>query len=319
MSALRIELFGHARVTVSGSAMPLRLQKTCEALFVYLLLYSRPYCTRDQVIGAFWGDQDEGSARSCLNTALWRLRGALESSPVMAGKYLVALPTGAIGFNWESDFWLDVRQFTTTLEPILRRHASALAQSDADAAETSLGLYRGDLLVDVDRDWALRERENLRQLYLNGLARLSDHYAHIGEPAKSLSHAQKILEMDPLREEIHRRVMQLHADMGHRSLALRQYDHCRQLLRTELGILPMEETTALYRQIAGTDPSSRPFDEADLQPLQRALVELQQAALRIEDARALVVRAMAQARGNGNRPGVTGGSGHPPTAKRPAE
>lgn len=316
MSELRIELFGHARVTAPNSSTPIRLQRTSESLLVYLLLYSRPLCTRDQVIGAIWGDHGEQSARSCLNTALWRLRSALESITAPTGKYLVVLPTGEIGFNWESDYWLDVNQFASKLEPLLRRPTSQLDRSDVEAAENSLRLYQGDLLVDIDRDWALRERESLRQLYLNGLAKLSDHYANIGEPVRSLSHAQQILELDPLREEIHRRVMQLHADMGQRSLAIRQYDRCCQFLRTELGILPMEETTALYQRIAGTDPSSHPNDDLDLQPLQRALVELQHAAQRIEYARAQVLRAMAQAQDHVVRTGVGERPGRLPTAKR---
>lgn len=78
----------------------------------------------------------------------------------------------------------------------------------------------------------------------------------------------------------------------------------------------MEETTALYQRIAGTDPSSHPNDDLDLQPLQRALVELQHAAQRIEYARAQVLRAMAQAQDHVVRTGVGERPGRLPTAKR---
>lgn len=298
MNELRIELLGHIRITASGSSSPLRLQRTCETLLGYLLLYSRPFCSREEIAGAFWGDHGELSARNCLNTALWRLRRALGPANAVAGEYFLTPPTGAIGFNWASDHWLDVREFEVAVEPINRRPVSQLDPSEVALAENGLGLYRGDLLADVDGDWAIGEREHLRQVYLNSLARLTDYYANRNEPGKSLTFARRILEFDPLREDIHRRVMRLHVDLGQRPLALRQYEYCRRLLQTEMGIPPMEETTSLYEQIAGALTPERAAS-LDLRSCERALSELNLAATRIEEARLQVVRAMAHLRGLG--------------------
>jgi predicted ATPase len=49
--------------------------------------------------------------------------------------------------------------------------------------------------------------------------------------------------------------MQLYAQTGRRSAALRQYTECVRLLDEELGLAPAEETTALYEQIRAMPPA----------------------------------------------------------------
>ncbi len=45
---------------------------------------------------------------------------------------------------------------------------------------------------------------------------------------------------------------------ANRAAALRQYDHCKELLRSELDVEPMLETRALYAQILNEDMSVVP-------------------------------------------------------------
>jgi DNA-binding SARP family transcriptional activator len=60
---------------------------------------------------------------------------------------------------------------------------------------------------------------------------------------------EDILMRDPLREEVHRALMQCYWKMGRRSSAVGQFQRCARLLQSELQILPMPETISLYRQI----------------------------------------------------------------------
>jgi DNA-binding SARP family transcriptional activator len=50
-------------------------------------------------------------------------------------------------------------------------------------------------------------------------------------------------------EDFHRLAMRLHADGGDRLAVIWQYQACRLALRTELDMLPSEETEALYRRL----------------------------------------------------------------------
>src|SRR5262249_32187600 len=61
--------------------------------------------------------------------------------------------------------------------------------------------------------------------------------------------AQRLLQLDPAREETHRLLMRLYAAAGQRAQALRQYEHCRDILERDLQAKPDTETERLHRQL----------------------------------------------------------------------
>lgn len=296
MSLLRISLFGGVQVTHEGVASGGAPTRSVQALLAYLLLQRRRAHSRESLLGTFWGEHDEESARNCLNTTLWRLRRVLEPPGVPRGTYLVTTPSGDVGFNIQSPYWLDV--------DVLERHASAvmdasdgaLEGSDVTRLEEAVRLYTGDVLDGVYDDWALRERERLRALYLNSLIGLMRYHAIHGAPQRSIAHAEEILRHDPLREEIHRELMRLHVATGARAKAARQYDTCKRLLAEELGVEPMPETQALLAaikrgiDIRGSEPTIAAADALTLelrgaaQSVDRALAYLREVVGRVEAA-----------------------------------
>ncbi len=249
MSSLSISLFGSFRISRDNRSLDLKVPRAALALLAYLLVYHQRSHPRDILAGLFWGDHAQERARSCLNTALWRLRSALEAGDVGRGTYLITTPMGDVGFNQESDHWLDVAVFESQISRASAQSPSAMSAANAQELEHTLQLYNGELLEGFYEDWALRERERLRGLYLSGLKCLMGYYKHIGAYEQSLKCGQQILSHDPLREEIHREMIRLYVDNGQRALAVHQYQICRQALVQELGIAPMEETQALHAQI----------------------------------------------------------------------
>src|SRR5664279_4860343 len=69
---LKISLLGGFKFQREGSIVRLETAKT-GALLAYLALQSRPQ-PRHKLIGLFWGDQPEASARRNLRHALWNIR-----------------------------------------------------------------------------------------------------------------------------------------------------------------------------------------------------------------------------------------------------
>ena len=294
MSALQIYLFGTVRIVCEDRPVTIQMNPAAQALLVYLLLFRHRTHRRDVLIDLFWGNHDEGRARRCLSTTLWRLRSQLEPAPIPHGPYLATTATGDIGFNTGSDYWLDVAIFEAKVTPVLARPVSAMATADALELEKALQLYTGELLEGYYDDWALRERERLRGLYLKSLGRLLLYYQHLGHYENSLACGQKILDIDPLREEIHREMMRLYLQVGQRALAVQQYETCRRVLAAELKISPMAETQALYAQIvsaSGHDP--RPAGLLDEQSnLRQALQQLNLATRGFDEAREQLQRAI---------------------------
>lgn len=61
--------------------------------------------------------------------------------------------------------------------------------------------------------------------------------------------ARRQLALSNWDERAHRRLMLALAKMGQRNETLAQYDRCFEILQTELGVEPSDETVALYEQI----------------------------------------------------------------------
>ena len=59
----------------------------------------------------------------------------------------------------------------------------------------------------------------------------------------------RILTENRCDETAYRQLMQAYAAQGRRSEALRQFQHCKQILHEELGISPTPETTHVYHSI----------------------------------------------------------------------
>jgi DNA-binding SARP family transcriptional activator len=278
MSSLNVSLFGGMKVCIESQQNQIKLTRITQLLLAYLLLERNRLHPRDVLAGLLWGERDQQSARSCLNTALWRLRQALEPDQALHGAYLITLNSGEVGFNMNSDYWLDVAVFDERIQRVSTRSVELMQAAEAQELEASLDLYCGDLLEGVYEDWALRAREQKRLHYINGLLVLMHYYRREKEFEKSLAFGQKVIALDPLREEVHRELIHLYLAQGQRALAARQYEICCQSLRDELGILPMEETQALYQQIMdGSQVLQQPPTGWNPADLQQIIKELRQA------------------------------------------
>ncbi len=249
MSSVRISLLGVVRVTHQGLPIGISMGRSVKALLGYLTLFRHRIHAREVLAGLFWGESSEKRARSCLSTTLWRLRKVLEPGSISAGAYLLTTPTGEIGFNRESDHWIDIEIFEDRIKPILAIPYDSLKETEVSQLERFLHLYKGELMEGFYDEWALRERERLRSLFVKGQFHLLQYYSHHVAWEQGLVCAQNILNLDPLREEIHREMMRLYFKNGQRALALRQYEKCRETLASELDVLPMKETQILYHQI----------------------------------------------------------------------
>lgn len=265
MDTLQITLFGQISVVHPNHTAPLKISRNLQYFLAYLLLQHH-LVPREVLMEVFWVDDPPERARSSLTTALWRLRQVLEPHGVSTGTYLVASNAGEVGFNWDSSHWLDTESFESHVCPFLRKSLSVLTEDDIKRLEGILPLYRGELLEGSYEDWALRERERFRSLYFTCLTRLMTYYTSHNNFEKSIAYGHDILQLDPLREEIHRDLMHVYLQCGQRALAIRQYTLCRELLSRELGVSPLAETEILYQQIIESSCSASAADGGELTP-----------------------------------------------------
>jgi DNA-binding SARP family transcriptional activator len=194
-------------------------------------------------------------ARRNLTKALTNLRQLLEP-------YLL-IERHSVAFNHQAAAAVDVVIFLAAVE------GSAVLEPDDPGRDLAplrqaVSLYRADFLEGFYvknalefEEWALGQREYLRELMLQALRRLTGQSARLeADPAVALAYCRRWLRLEAWQEEAHRQMMLLLARSGQRDAALAQYETCRRLLAEELGVEPMPETTALYERLkaAGTAP-----------------------------------------------------------------
>lgn len=231
-------LGGFSARLASGEPVVLPTRKT-RALLAYLALRPNRTHPRESLAALLWGERPDARALNSLSQAVTALRKGLakaEPAPLIT-------QTDSIAFRADAAY-TDVATFE-----------ACTTSSAAEDLERALALYTGDLLAGIGvhdpafEDWLELERERLRTLAVEALSRLMSMRAAAGEHEHAVSAAKRLLEFDPVAENAHRVLMQTYAAQGQIGLALRQYRHCTDLLRRELGIEPDAETARLHDEL----------------------------------------------------------------------
>jgi hypothetical protein len=116
-------------------------------------------------------------------------------------------------------------------------------------------------------EWLADERERLAGLHADALERLARLQEHDRRWPDAIRCAERLVALDPLREESHRLLIELCQASGDRARAVRAYHACAVTLERELGIAPSPGTRAAYESLiaarsapTGTRvPSTSPF------------------------------------------------------------
>ncbi|MFB0629859.1 BTAD domain-containing putative transcriptional regulator [Streptomyces sp. AB3(2024)] len=220
-----LRLLGTFRYEAPGGAVAVEVPG--QRLLAFLALHRS--ISRGVLAGTLWPDSGEGHAQGSLRTTLWRLR--------RGGRHVVDVRGEMLSLREEVT--VDVHAF--------RRTALRVVDADGDPGEDpGLGLlFAGDLLPGWDEEWALLERERLRQLRLHALEALSARLIRSGRHALALDAALTCVGIEPLRESAHRAVVAVHLAEHNAVEAVRQYGAFRRLVRAELGVEPSARFRAM--------------------------------------------------------------------------
>lgn len=216
---------------LSDRHRPVLVPRPAQRLLAYLALRARPVARRT-VAATLWADLGDAQGLARLRSTLWRL-------PAVGGHQLVLSRQSRLSLAPEVE--VDVR---------LVRQEDRLDELDVDRLSC-------DVLPDWPDDWVDVERERFRQVRLHLLERLAERASERRHYGRALQAALTAVASDPLRESAHRQVMTIHLAEQNPAEALRQYEACRRVLRTELGLAPAPATRAVVETLLG-----RPLDEA---------------------------------------------------------
>ncbi len=212
-----LHLFGGPFVTCVNKR--LEVPEGSKRLLVFVALH-RGRIERRYAAGALWPTGDDIRAAGNLRSALWRLNGA-GVQVLSADKHGVAI---------RDDVLVDVHVVSSWAARLI----GGLASHD-DLGIMPWGVDALDLLPGWYDDWALLERERIRQRLLHALEALSRELVQLRRCAEAVEAAMMAVGADPLRES---------AQLEGR----RTFDAYRDVLARELGTEPGPELTAMVRR-----------------------------------------------------------------------
>ena len=219
-----------------------------KSIFAYLAYHSHKRICRDVLMDVFWPKSMRDSARNSLNVAIHGLRKRFQQFDP-EGEYIV-FSNECYFINPEMEIWTDVNDFGDLwmkAQSVERNHGLDAAAACYDQVAS---MYTGDFMSDeLYEDWSTLERENLKEIFLVALEKISECRFDSGNLAEAISLCKAILERDNCREEIYRRLMCCYQKAGRREKALCVYRQCIRALKDELDAEPSAATTDLYRKI----------------------------------------------------------------------
>jgi DNA-binding SARP family transcriptional activator len=238
---LRVELLGGFRVSVDGQTVDTSAwrRRKPAALMKLLALAPQHHLHRGQLVDLLWPDLDEASGGANLRKAVHQARRAL----AQVGRPAVIAADA-------DHIWLDGDTVVVDVEEFRAAVVAARRVSDVDLFQRAVELYRDDLLPeDRYEDWAAAPTDTLRVEFLAVLEEYAGLLESRGEIGKAIEIVRRLVEIEPLREENHVRLIRLSALAGRRSEALRVYERLRTTLITELGTEPGPEAQRLFEEI----------------------------------------------------------------------
>jgi DNA-binding SARP family transcriptional activator len=222
-----VHLLGGPYVTANGRR--LEVPEGSKRLLAFLSL-RRGRVERSYAAGALWPHGEDHRASGNLRSALWRLRGA-DIDIFDTDKWSLSMRAGVL---------VDVHEIADCASRLID---DAVLADDLDMTPALTGAL--DLLPGCYDDWAIIERERLRQRVLHALEALSRRLTASGRFASAVEAALAAVEVEPLRESAQRVLFEAHLAEANWVEARRGFVTYRNLLRRELGVEPSTELAML--------------------------------------------------------------------------
>lgn len=190
--------------------------------------------TRNQIFEMFWPHLGIKEATNVFHVTKRKISEKL-------GHEITAYSNGFYIHSPRVNILYDAHEFETSMEIAIQSE-----QLSPSHYYRAVQLYRHEYLPGVDMPWAVAKREKLRDYFVQALIGLGRLHAALGEHNRSLCYFNRALNERPDREDVHRSIMQVHAQKGEIQRALEQYKRLEKLLKQKFNIAPSQESRTMF-------------------------------------------------------------------------
>lgn len=252
---LSIQTLGDLKIIYDGKIIDLKKlrRKKLRSLFQYFITHPDQIVPAEKLMEEFWPGLAPKKARHNLNTYIYMFRKFLEDSldkQIASGLLTKEGDAYKLNLSNLDAVWIDYREFM-----YLCGHCKELWINGDKVKGIELGyktreIYKGDYMPsEIYEDWTVLLREKLKENYIWINQKIAEYHWERGEKDIALQHLETLLEYEPIREELHRLLMEWYYAAGKRTRAIKQYKILKKILKTQLNVSPEYKTVQLYKDI----------------------------------------------------------------------
>ena len=216
-------------------------------LLAYLVFCRNSVTTQDNYLSLLQGVGSDESAdpNGRLKATFYRARTMLDQVQNGAGHDWIIRKNGTYAWNTEIPLRLDVEEF----EDLCKQAGAAADETTRlELYLQALDLYRGDFLPKLSMEpWVMPIHAYYHQMFLNAAEQALALLAAREQWDTVAALSEKALTVEPYSEAMYQYLMRARIARKDRPGALRAYDEMSELLFSTFGVMPSEESRALYR------------------------------------------------------------------------
>lgn len=225
MKEISVQLMGNPEIRAGDEKISFPYKKA-EAFFYYMCVKRK--VSREEVICLLWGDEDETTGKKKLRDAVYQVKRLLGKDLLLIwGHTDIALnPEAALKTDWDQV----MEQDGDCIDAVFLDHFYIKNCYEFEEWEE-------DMRRLCREKQAKAAREGLKDAAGKNDAVLLQKYSNL------------LLKQDPYNEELYFEIMNLYAENGSYTMAIRLYNDLQKLLHEELGEEPSVRLTELFHRI----------------------------------------------------------------------
>ncbi len=242
---LHIHLFGTFSLEYAGKQINCirNHSKLIWNILAYLICHREKVVYAEDLISAIWDTSKNANPAGAMRTAIFRARQMLSDLTENPDCRFLLAQNG--GYIWNPDI-------PTALDTDEFEKLAAEIDNSADPTEACLAaleLYNGKFLSAQSSElWVMPIQTYYHNLCETVIDRLIPLLEKAGRYRDGINVCRKILQIDPFSEKNHQYLMRFLLMENEREEVIAVYEDMSKLLLSTFGIMPDQESRALYRE-----------------------------------------------------------------------
>ncbi len=240
---IKLNLFGSLKLILDDKEIDLeeKLGKQLTSLFSLILFNRKQEISKEKLIDTLWQNSD--NPISALKVSIFRLRTIIKSIDEMKDSEWIITTKKNYQFNNELDIEIDVNEFETLV-------FQAKNTNDATLLAKAIDIYNAPLLMNLDADWIVMERNYYKSLFIQSAENLSKHLLEENKFEEIITISKKVLNIDPYVEEMISLYVRALIQNKQYNLALNYFDSISKRFYDDMGFELQIEKKSLFNIVS---------------------------------------------------------------------